>query len=145
MSTRRKKLRAARPSEIQNSPLKDIAGQIQLGDLCEYTQQVWKEAQKLLSVNLAFSWNEIMEELKSLPNNQNLWSIVRRLVFGAVVYYTWQERNNRIFREEKRDGITVFNVIKETVKLKIAGLVVKGSNAVSEVEDRWSMRIQRKL
>ncbi|GJU57164.1 E3 ubiquitin protein ligase RGLG2-like protein [Tanacetum coccineum] len=119
---------------------------IKIGKMtCEYTQQVWKEAQKLLSVNLAFSWNEIMEELKSLPNNQNLWSIVRRLVFGAVVYYTWQERNNRIFREEKRDGITVFNVIKETVKLKIAGLVVKGSNAVSEVEDRWSMRIQRKL
>ncbi|GKE95651.1 RNA-directed DNA polymerase, eukaryota, reverse transcriptase zinc-binding domain protein, partial [Tanacetum coccineum] len=64
--------------------------------------------------------NEIVKELKRLPNNQNVWSIVRRLIFGAVVYYTWEERNNRVFREEKRDEKTLIQTIKETAQLKIA-------------------------
>ncbi|GKG46814.1 hypothetical protein Tco_0504011, partial [Tanacetum coccineum] len=65
-------------------------------------------------------------------------------MFGAVVYYTWQERNNRVFREEKRDEKTLIQTIKEIVQLKIAGFVVKESGAVREVEDRWSLQIQRK-
>ncbi|GJV44979.1 RNA-directed DNA polymerase, eukaryota [Tanacetum coccineum] len=65
-------------------------------------------------------------------------------MFGAVVYYTWQERNNRVFREEKRDEKTLIQTIKEIVQLKIAGFVVKESRAVREVEDRWSLQIQRK-
>nr|GEX14971.1 hypothetical protein [Tanacetum cinerariifolium] len=94
------------------------------------------DAHGLLSVSLSFSWKEIVEELKRLPNNQNVWSIVRRLMFGTVVYYTWQERNNRLFRIEKRDERTLIQTIKETVQLKIAGFVVKESRAVREIEDR---------
>ncbi|GJY47212.1 RNA-directed DNA polymerase, eukaryota, reverse transcriptase zinc-binding domain protein [Tanacetum coccineum] len=52
---------------------------------CNYTKHVWKEAQKLLNVWLSFSWNEIIGELKRLSNNKNIWSIVRRLVFGAAM------------------------------------------------------------
>ncbi|GKB00051.1 RNA-directed DNA polymerase, eukaryota, reverse transcriptase zinc-binding domain protein [Tanacetum coccineum] len=64
-----------------------------------------------------------------------------RLVFGAVVYYTWQERNNRVFREETRDEKSLIQTIKETVQLKIAGFEVKDSSAVREVESRWNIQI----
>ncbi|GJT89626.1 RNA-directed DNA polymerase, eukaryota, reverse transcriptase zinc-binding domain protein [Tanacetum coccineum] len=113
---------------------------------CAYTKQVWKEAQRLLSVSLSFSWNEIVEELERLPNNQNVWSIVRRLMFGAVVYYTWQERNNRVFREEKRDEKTLIQTIKEIVQLKIAGFVVKESKWKIDGVCRFKgRRIERSL
>ncbi|GJT80772.1 hypothetical protein Tco_1055114 [Tanacetum coccineum] len=43
------KLRAARPSEIHNSSLKDFAGQIQLGDLVIVTPRASKSASKITS------------------------------------------------------------------------------------------------
>ncbi|GJY05634.1 RNA-directed DNA polymerase, eukaryota, reverse transcriptase zinc-binding domain protein, partial [Tanacetum coccineum] len=58
------------------------------------------------------------------------------------LYYLWQERNNRLFRNEKRDSNTVFNTIKETVGLKLTGIKVKESRTVKEVEGRWSVRMQ---
>ncbi|GKE38503.1 hypothetical protein Tco_1461908 [Tanacetum coccineum] len=111
---------------------------------CNYTKHVWKEAQKLLNVGLSFSWNEIIGELKRLPNNKNIWSIVRRLVFGAAVYYTWQERNSRVFKGEKRDEKVLLQIIKETVQMKIVGFEVKESRAVEEVEERWNIKIQKR-
>ncbi|GJX65445.1 RNA-directed DNA polymerase, eukaryota, reverse transcriptase zinc-binding domain protein [Tanacetum coccineum] len=109
---------------------------------CDFTLKIWKKVQKLLSVNMSFSWIDIAEELKKLPNNQNIWSIVRKLVFGAAVYYIWQERNNRLFK--KRGKRWKDFVIKEVVQLKISGLAVKESRAVREVEERWNIKIQRR-
>ncbi|GKA27286.1 hypothetical protein Tco_0713454 [Tanacetum coccineum] len=70
--------------------------------------------------------------------------IVRRIVFGAGVYFIWQERNNRIFKEEKRDVKTMVQLIKEVIRLKIAGFAVKDSRTVQEVEERWNVKIQKK-
>nr|GFA75851.1 reverse transcriptase zinc-binding domain-containing protein [Tanacetum cinerariifolium] len=61
-----------------------------------------------------------LEELQRLPNNNNIWSIIRKFMFGVVVYYIWQERNNRVFREEKRDEMTLVQTIKEIIQLRIA-------------------------
>ncbi|GJS75909.1 RNA-directed DNA polymerase, eukaryota, reverse transcriptase zinc-binding domain protein [Tanacetum coccineum] len=83
-------------------------------------------------------------DILRLPNNKNIWSIVRKLVFGAVVYFIWQERNKRIFQEEKREEKTLVQIIKETVWLRLAGLVVKDSKTIKEVEDRWSVQFLRK-
>ncbi|GKA36263.1 hypothetical protein Tco_0722754 [Tanacetum coccineum] len=109
-----------------------------------YQIKVWKEVQRLLSVNMSFNWIEIMEELKKLPNNKNIWSIVRKLIFRAAVYYIWIERNNRIFKKEERDVKVLTQCIKDTVQLKIVGFKVKDSRAVREVEGRWQIKIQRK-
>ncbi|GJY36083.1 NIN-like protein [Tanacetum coccineum] len=111
---------------------------------CKYSKNVWKELQRLLNVNISFSWRNSVEELQRLPNNNNIWSIVRRLMFGVVVYYIWQERNNRIFREGKRDEKILVQTIKEIIQLKIVGFEVKDSKAVREVEARWNVKIQRK-
>ncbi|GJU26932.1 RNA-directed DNA polymerase, eukaryota, reverse transcriptase zinc-binding domain protein, partial [Tanacetum coccineum] len=101
---------------------------------CDFTLKVWKELQRLLSVNMSFNWIEIMEELKKLPNNQNIWSIVRKLIFGAAVYYIWIERSNRIFKKEERDGKALIQCIKDVVQLKIAGFTIKESRAVRELK-----------
>ncbi|GJQ99712.1 RNA-directed DNA polymerase, eukaryota, reverse transcriptase zinc-binding domain protein [Tanacetum coccineum] len=102
---------------------------------------VWKtnELQRLLSVSMSFSWRNIVEELQRLPNNNNIWRIVKKLMFGAVVYYIWQERNNRVFREEKRDEKTLVQAIKEIIQLRITGFEMKESKAVREVEARWNV------
>ncbi|GKD43866.1 reverse transcriptase zinc-binding domain-containing protein [Tanacetum coccineum] len=112
---------------------------------CAYPKNVWRELQNLLNVNLYFNWRNCVEEPKRLPNNNNIWSIVRRLTFGAVVYYIWKERNNRIFRKEKRDEKIIVQIIKEVIQLKMAGFVVKDSIAVREIEAKWNVKIQRTI
>ncbi|GKA05183.1 RNA-directed DNA polymerase, eukaryota, reverse transcriptase zinc-binding domain protein [Tanacetum coccineum] len=111
---------------------------------CEFSKEVWNELLKKLNVSLSRSWDQIIDEIKDLPANRNIWSIVRRLVCGAAVYYIWQERNNRLFRNEKRESKTVLNIAMEAVVMKLIGLKVKDST-VKEVEERWNVKMQRFL
>ncbi|GKB61174.1 RNA-directed DNA polymerase, eukaryota, reverse transcriptase zinc-binding domain protein [Tanacetum coccineum] len=55
------------------------------------------------------------------------------------------ERNNRIFRKEKRDKKIIVQIIKEVIQLKMAGFVVKDSIAVREIEAKWNAKIQRTI
>ncbi|GJV61464.1 hypothetical protein Tco_1467564, partial [Tanacetum coccineum] len=87
--------------------------------------------------------DHIISEIKALPSNKNIWSIVRRLVCGAAVYYIWQERNNILFKNEKGDSNNILNIVKETVGMKLIGIKVKESRTVKEVEKRWNVKMQR--
>ncbi|GJV21102.1 RNA-directed DNA polymerase, eukaryota, reverse transcriptase zinc-binding domain protein [Tanacetum coccineum] len=110
---------------------------------CEFSNGIWNELIRMLNVRLSGCWDQIINEFKTLPSNKNIWSIVRRLVCGAVVYYIWQERNNRLFKNEKRDRNTIFNIVKETVGMKLIGIKVKDSRTIKEVEKRWNVKMQR--
>ncbi|GJY91970.1 RNA-directed DNA polymerase, eukaryota, reverse transcriptase zinc-binding domain protein [Tanacetum coccineum] len=110
---------------------------------CEFSKEIWNELLKKLNVILSGCWDQIINETKALPANMNIWRIVRRLVCGAAVYYIWQERNNILFKNEKRESKTVLNIAKESVEMKLMGLKVKESRTVKEVEERWNVKMQR--
>ncbi|GJZ35731.1 RNA-directed DNA polymerase, eukaryota, reverse transcriptase zinc-binding domain protein [Tanacetum coccineum] len=110
---------------------------------CEFSNGIWKELLKMMNVKLSECWDHVIDEMKVLPSNKNIWSIVRRLVCGTAVYYIWQERNNRLFRNEKRDINTIINIAKEAVGMKLLGIKVKESGTVKEVEERWNVKMQR--
>nr|GEV36898.1 reverse transcriptase domain, reverse transcriptase zinc-binding domain protein [Tanacetum cinerariifolium] len=78
-----------------------------------------------------------------MPNGNNIWSVVRRLVLAASMYFLGQERNNRVFRDESRDWQTVYNSVIEMAKLKLLRLKVKTSIAVSRVKSQWSIVLNR--
>ncbi|GJR36944.1 hypothetical protein Tco_1212628 [Tanacetum coccineum] len=115
--------------------------------LCQWKQFkiriVWKDMNCNNTKVDWFSTDQIISEIKALPSNKNIWSIVRRLVCGAAVYYIWQERNNRLFKNEKGDSNTILNIVKETVGMKLIGIKVKESRTVKEVEKRWNVKMQR--
>ncbi|GJR02930.1 hypothetical protein Tco_0525914 [Tanacetum coccineum] len=103
---------------------------------CEFSNGIWKELLKMLNVKLSECWDHIIDEMKVLPSNKNIWSIVRRLVCGTAVYYIWQERNNRLFKNEKRDINTIINIAKEAVGMKLLGIKVKESGMLKKVEGK---------
>ncbi|GJX96374.1 RNA-directed DNA polymerase, eukaryota, reverse transcriptase zinc-binding domain protein, partial [Tanacetum coccineum] len=110
---------------------------------CEFSKEVWHELQNILNVRLSDNWNQIISEIEALPLNRNIWSIVRRIVFNAVVYFIWQERNNRIFKNEKRDKETIVKLIKENTVMKLIGLKVKESITVNEVENKYKIKLEK--
>ncbi|GJS84336.1 hypothetical protein Tco_0750877 [Tanacetum coccineum] len=123
---------------------KDMVSSDLKANCCDYSQEIWKEVQKLL--NVQFLYNQIVVEFIRIPANKNIWSVLRMLACGASVYFIWQERNNnRLFKKEKRDGKTILNTIKEAVGMKLISLTLKESRALKEVEAKWNLKLQRTI
>ncbi|GJW13056.1 RNA-directed DNA polymerase, eukaryota, reverse transcriptase zinc-binding domain protein [Tanacetum coccineum] len=110
---------------------------------CEFSKGIWNELLQMLNVRLSECWDQIINEIKALPANRNILGIVRRLACDADVYYIWQEMNNRLFKNEKRDSNTILNTIKETFGMKLIGIKVKESRTVKEVEKIWNVKMLR--
>ncbi|GJY43525.1 RNA-directed DNA polymerase, eukaryota, reverse transcriptase zinc-binding domain protein [Tanacetum coccineum] len=110
---------------------------------CEFSKGIWNELLQMLNVRLYECGDQIINEIKALPANRNILGIVRRLACDAAVYYIWQEMNNRLFKNKKRDSNTILNTIKETFGMKLIGIKVKESRTVKEVEKIWNVKMLR--
>ncbi|GJT97580.1 hypothetical protein Tco_1093098 [Tanacetum coccineum] len=62
------------------------------------------------------------------------------LIVAATVYYLWQERNFRMFRNERRTADEVYKIIVNNVKDKLMSLRMKKSKAVLTVAANWGLR-----
>lgn len=63
-------------------------------------------------------------------------------MLGASVYFIWQERNSRLFRDKSRSVDVVFDLIKKTVRLKLMGLDIKWSPAVRAADQVWNFYLK---
>ncbi|GKE08939.1 hypothetical protein Tco_1412490, partial [Tanacetum coccineum] len=112
---------------------------------CEFTNGIWTEMNKRLNIGLSSVWDNIVQEIIIMPMNNNIWSIIRRLVCAAAVYFVWQERNKRMFGEEKKDSGELIKIGIESVRMKLMGLKVKDSRSVKEVERTCNVKMQRMI
>ncbi|GJY44437.1 reverse transcriptase zinc-binding domain-containing protein [Tanacetum coccineum] len=110
---------------------------------CAYSKSIWDDMQMLLNRRLSHNWNNMIDESTRMATNNNIWSIMRRLVIGAVVYYIWQERNERLFKKQKRDVKILVQLVTETIKIRMMSFRVKESNAVKDVEMRCNVKLKR--
>ena len=69
--------------------------------------------------------------------NNSIWSVIQWLVFRAAVYYIWQERNGRIFKNDFRTEENVFRAIVDTVRHKLMGLNIKKSREAIKAAVMW--------
>lgn len=96
---------------------------------CPYSQQVWHQVSvyaELQGSHVSY-WNIVMF-LKSSCLGKNGLSIVRRLVFGAALYYVWQEWNNRFFKKGKRSSSDLARVILDIVRFKLVSIKLGNSD-----------------
>ena len=99
--------------------------------------------QELIDKKFSFNWKCIIDEFSKQKANRNIWSALRRLVLGATVYFVWQERNSRMFKDTERSVDTLVKQIKDSIKWRMMSFIVKESNAVKEVEDKWNVKLKR--
>ncbi|GKE11961.1 hypothetical protein Tco_1415512 [Tanacetum coccineum] len=87
----------------------------------------------------AHNWKDIVSVLANEYKDRSIKSVVGRLMFGACVYYIWQERNTRLFAKEKRDKDDVLKLIEDNVKLRMSSLKVLKTARVLKMFAEWDV------
>ena len=77
--------------------------------------------------------------LATKPFKNSIWSVINRLVSAATVYFIWQERNLKLFRNESRTDEVLRMIITESVKSQLMSLKVKGSSNVKSAASKWGL------
>lgn len=61
----------------------------------------------------------------------------------ACVYFIWQERNRRLFTNEKRDWKMLLGLIVDVIGLKLTSLTVKKSKYVVMTKKCWKIKMNK--
>ena len=94
---------------------------------CNFSNELWnKVLEKIQGQQWGdLEWQTLIEKLASLYNGNSINSVMRRLSLASCVYMIWQERNCRLFRDERRTAEVLFQIVCETVRNILKSLKVK--------------------
>ncbi|GJS32657.1 RNA-directed DNA polymerase, eukaryota, reverse transcriptase zinc-binding domain protein [Tanacetum coccineum] len=85
-------------------------------------------------------WNgKVISSIGNRSANNSIWSVIQRLVFGASVYFIWQERNVRLFRNTERSEDVLFKQVMDTIRLKLMSLKIIKSMNMKIATDMWNL------
>ena len=93
--------------------------------------------------NISNNWPSIISGVVNFLAKNKIWSVIQRLVLGAAVYFIWQERNIRRMQNEERNTECLFNIVFESVRLKLMGLSFKYTSDVMDAAKIWNFPICR--
>ncbi|GJY90404.1 hypothetical protein Tco_0505600 [Tanacetum coccineum] len=94
---------------------------------------------KISMVYVDNNWKEILNRVTIMACNNSIRSILRRIVLAASVYYIWDERNKRLFGNQKRDYKTVLLMIINNMRMKLVSFKVRNSSQVANVSKEWQI------
>ncbi|XP_071713497.1 uncharacterized protein [Rutidosis leptorrhynchoides] len=102
---------------------------------CSYAKSIWRWFRGKAGLDGIIDrieygndhWIDVINAMAGTVCNKGIWSIIRRLVFAAVIYQLWQERNARTFKNESSSYEVIAKRIYEVVRLRLMGLQVKKS------------------
>ncbi|GKA75562.1 putative RNA-directed DNA polymerase [Tanacetum coccineum] len=107
---------------------------------CIFSLQVWSQLQVFTGVpNMPSSLDLIVDILKPISRKRSARNVIVKLVFAASCYFIWQERNNRLFKNQKRSEDQVIEVIKSTVRLKLLSCKFKKTKKVEFFMHLWKL------
>ncbi|GJY63501.1 pentatricopeptide repeat-containing protein [Tanacetum coccineum] len=110
---------------------------------CPFSKEVWCKAMDMTEVkDKEYEWEAIIQILIKASQGNNINSVVRRLIFAAIVYNIWAEKNRRIFQDKKMSSV---DRIIDVAKSKISSLTVKDSYAIKMMERKWKISCKRLL
>ncbi|PWA58015.1 Gamma interferon inducible lysosomal thiol reductase GILT [Artemisia annua] len=92
-----------------------------------------KNAQDMIRLDYApNSLTHIVPYVCNRPINRSIWSILQRLVIGALIYFVWQERNLRRFQHKNRPVKELYGIIRENVRLRLLSLKIRNSKQAKD-------------
>lgn len=92
--------------------------------------------------DISYTWAEVVSGVSIRTANNSIWSVIQRLVFGAAVYYIWQERNFRLFQKNFRSEETIFKIIVDIIRHKLLSLKIKHSVESMKAAHIWKIPLR---
>ncbi|PWA90162.1 Phytosulfokine [Artemisia annua] len=93
---------------------------------CHFARRLWERLKIMAKLNLVSNcWPQLISSIVNIPAKNSIWSVIQRLVWGAAVYYIWQERNVRLFGGYSRNEDELFKIISDAIRLRIMGMQLK--------------------
>nr|XP_043629984.1 uncharacterized protein LOC122601285 [Erigeron canadensis] len=107
---------------------------------CSYASQVWRDVCGFMGIQQALiDWESILATIIPEPKKKTIDIIVLKLIFAATSYFIWQERNARLFKQEKRSAHKVTKIIIATVCLKFISMKFKKNSRVMKCLETWKI------
>ncbi|GJY90847.1 RNA-directed DNA polymerase, eukaryota, reverse transcriptase zinc-binding domain protein [Tanacetum coccineum] len=107
---------------------------------CPYSMKIWIELKKKINMEeVNNDWENILNRVTDMACNNSIRSVLRRVVLAACVYYIWDERNKRLFGNQKRNHEALMQLIINNIRMKLVSLKVKNSIQVSTVSKEWQV------
>ena len=102
--------------------------------------QVWLKVRHFIHVPVSDNlWTSFVNNIKTIAHKRSTRVVVAKLLFGATVYYIWQERNKRLYKKKARQVDQVFELIFKTTRLKLMSLILKDSDDVARIRIEWNI------
>nr|GEX16298.1 hypothetical protein [Tanacetum cinerariifolium] len=87
---------------------------------CSFSQLIWDHMKDFAGLNnLSPRFSHIMSIITSFANRKTTRCVIAKMVLAASAYFIWQERNGRLFRNNKRMVKQVIDFIFSLVRLKL--------------------------
>nr|XP_043625579.1 uncharacterized protein LOC122597004 [Erigeron canadensis] len=107
---------------------------------CSFSTQVWFLVRDLADLHTVPPvWQQVIDVLLQHASSELLINVIRRLLVAAVAYFIWQERNNRMFRNQSHPPDVLCKEILHMARSKLMGLIFKKTDRVSSLLDRWEV------
>ncbi|PWA89282.1 hypothetical protein CTI12_AA034600 [Artemisia annua] len=111
---------------------------------CDFSSKVWNYFKGLMRFEDApDNLFTVIDLISTRTMGKSIWSIIQRLVLGAVVYHLWIERNNRIFQNKSRNIADICNIVREAVRLRLLSLKIKGSKRSLDASRIWNFQVMK--
>ena len=109
---------------------------------CDYAKQFWSRVKAKMGIQCDdMEWKDLVNWYTRLYNGNTIGSVTRRIGLAACVYFIWQERNWRLFREQKRSISELYEQFYEIVRMRLLSLKVRPSKAVLQVQKEWDVSL----
>ncbi|GKD89345.1 hypothetical protein Tco_1364852, partial [Tanacetum coccineum] len=89
--------------------------------------------------NVIGSISVIVHSLIPISKRRSVRSVVAKLVVAACSYYIWQERNLRLFQNQKRSHNQVIDSIKSSIRFKLLSCSFKKSKDALMFKRLWDL------
>ncbi|XP_071705351.1 uncharacterized protein [Rutidosis leptorrhynchoides] len=107
---------------------------------CSYSKQVWDKIKRFILIpGIGDNWKVIIQLIISYAHRRVARVMLAKFIFGATVYFIWQESNTRLSKGESRDPNKLFNIIYWTVRLKLMSVKFKDSHHVRKMKIAWQI------
>ena len=107
---------------------------------CSFSQQLWSEVLSLSGQSRRVtSWQEELQWIQRL-REKSLNAVILRVAWHAVIYFIWQERNNRFHKNKVEAVMHILEKIKEVVRIRLLGMKKVKVNSVNfSLHKSWQL------